>query len=194
MANIESLKLISYIHSKDEAADKMIAYCKAFKNLIGHYPLRVRLDGGSEFSKFTKWAKNKGIQIQLTPPRTPEPNNVTERYTGYLNQTARTMIIDAGLPEFLWPYAIETAAYTINRIVNPNETESPLQKFRKDLGHDHSKALTSIKHLQIWGTRCYKHIPKEDRVQARKVAPRAVTALATYYISESSSETLVLES
>ena len=164
---------VDFLHSKDEAADKMIAYCKAFKNLTGHYPIRVRLDGGSEFSKFTKWAKNKGIQIELTPPRTPEPNGVAERYAGYLNQTARTMIIDAGLPEFLWPYAIETAAYTINRIVNPNETESPLQKFRKDLGHDYSKALTSIKHLQIWGTRCYKHIPKEDRVQARKVAPRA---------------------
>jgi Reverse transcriptase (RNA-dependent DNA polymerase) len=165
---------VDFLHSKDEASDKMIAYCKAFKNLTGHYPVRVRLDGGSEFAKFTTWAKSKkGIQIELTPPRTPEPNGVAERYAGYLNQTARAMIIDAGLPEFLWPHAIETAAYTINRITSPNETESPLQKFRKDLGHDNSKSSTSIKHLQIWGTRCYKHIPKEDRVQARKAAPRA---------------------
>jgi hypothetical protein len=59
------------------------------------------------------------------------------------------MIIDARLSEFLWPRAIETASYTINRIVNPNETESVLQKLRKEMGHDHWKTSASTKRFGI---------------------------------------------
>jgi hypothetical protein len=39
--------------------------------------------------------------LSVKDPRAPEPNGVAERYAGYLNQTPRTMIIDAGLPAFL---------------------------------------------------------------------------------------------
>jgi len=136
---------------------------------------RWRFDVGSEFKRFITWAekKRRDMKFEPTPPRSPEPNGVPERWAGYLNQTARAMIIDAGLPTYLWPFAIDTAVYTVKRIVSPGETKSSLQKYREDLGWNESQAKTSIKHLQIWGTRCYKHIPKEDRVQAEKMEPRA---------------------
>ena len=165
---------IDFLRNKGEASDKLISFCKRFKNLTGRYPTRWRLDGGLEFKRFTTWAKKKGITLEPTPPRSPEPNGVAERWGGYLNETARAMIIDSELPPTLWPFAIDTAAYTIKRIVNPGEKKSPLQAYREDLGHPEVKASISTKHLQIWGTRCYKHIPKEDRVQAEKMGPRAV--------------------
>jgi hypothetical protein len=83
------------------------------------------------------------------------------------------MIIDAGLPEFLWPSATDTAVYVINRLINPGEKKSPLQLYREDLGYPPDEAATSINHLQPFGTIAYKHIPKEDRVQAEKMGPRA---------------------
>jgi hypothetical protein len=165
---------IDFLRNKGEASDKLISFCKRFKNLTGRYPTRWRLDGGLEFKRFTTWAKKKGITLEPTPPRSPEPNGVAERWGGYLNETARAMIIDSELPPTLWPFAIDTAAYTIKRIVNPGEKKSPLQAYREDLGHPEVKASISTKHLQIWGTRCYKHIPKGDRVQAEKMGPRAV--------------------
>ena len=81
------------------------------------------------------WAKEKkrDMIFEPTPPRSPEPNGVPERLAGYLNQTARAMIIDAWLPAYLWPFAIDTAAYTVKRIVIPGETKSALQKYREDL-------------------------------------------------------------
>src|SRR5580658_3371044 len=83
------------------------------------------------------------------------------------------MIIDAGLPEFLWPSATDTAVYVINRLINPGEKKSPLQLYREDFGYPPDKAATSINHLQPFGTIAYRHIPKEDRVQAEKMGPRA---------------------
>lgn len=173
---------VEFLHNKGQASDKLITFCKKFKAITGRYPLRFRMDGGLEFSKFNTWAKKKGITIEKTPPRTPEPNGVAERYAGYLNQTSRAMIIDAGLPAKLWPFALDAAVYTVVRIVNRNEIKSPLQAYREDLGL--SNPETSIKHLQIWGTRCYKHIPKEDRVQAEKLGPRATTGHLIGYEGE----------
>jgi hypothetical protein len=163
---------VEFLHDKGQAADRLISFCKKFKNITGRYPTRYRIDSGSEFKRFITWAKRKGIDVEPTPPRSPEPNGVAERYSDYLNQTARAMILDAKLPAKLWPYAIDTAAYTIKRILNIGETKSPLERYREDLRLTNTKA--SPKHLQIWGTRCYKHIPGEDCVQAEKKGPRAL--------------------
>src|SRR6202161_1550474 len=104
---------VEFLHNKGRASDKLITFCKKFKAITGRYPLHFRMDGGLEFSKFNTWAKKKGITIEKTPPRTPEPNGVAERYAGYLNQTSRAMIIDAGLPAKLWPFALDAAVYTV---------------------------------------------------------------------------------
>src|SRR6202161_2620864 len=174
---------IRLLHQKGDASNKLIAFNKEFKNQTGRYISRWRFDDGSEFKHFMTWAKEKkrDMKFEPTPPRSPEPNGVPERWAGYLNQTARAMIIDAGLPAYLWPFAIDTAVYTVKRIVSPGETKSALQKYREDLGWSESQAKTTIKHLQIWGTRCYKHIPKEDRVQAEKMGPRAMIGYLVGY-------------
>jgi hypothetical protein len=98
---------VEFLHDKGQAADRLISFCKKFKNITGRYPTRYRIDSGSEFKRFITWAKRKGIDVEPTPPRSPEPNGVAERYSDYLNQTARAMILDAKLPAKLWPYAID---------------------------------------------------------------------------------------
>jgi hypothetical protein len=42
------------------------------------------------------------MEIETSPPRNPEPNGTAERYGGYITQTVRVMVTDAGLPEELW--------------------------------------------------------------------------------------------
>ncbi|KAN0070941.1 hypothetical protein V8E54_011106 [Elaphomyces granulatus] len=87
IVNKHRIPEVDFLHSKDEASDKMIAYHKAFKNLTGHYPVRVRLDGGSEFAKFTTWAKNRvgnthiGCNCQLLLLRYRIPSNVSIHWT-----------------------------------------------------------------------------------------------------------------
>ena len=64
--------------------------------------------------------------FELTPAYTPEPNGVAERMGGYINQTQRTMNMDAKLPDSLWPFRVNTAIYIHNRLVNPKTGKTPI--------------------------------------------------------------------
>jgi hypothetical protein len=59
------------------------------------------------------------MTFEITPPYTTEPNGTVERFGGHINDIQRTMIIDADIPEEMWLYAIDTAIYIYNRLVNP---------------------------------------------------------------------------
>ena len=161
-----------HLMTKGQASDALIHFCKEYKlkSPLHIYPVKWKLDGGKEFKRFRKWAIKKGMEMEINPPRTPEMNGVPERIGGYLTQTARTMIIDSRLPPKLWPYAVETAAYIINRLPNTTIGDKPLVIWRRELLINQD---VSLDHVRIWGSKAYVHIPKKDRVQAEKMAPRA---------------------
>ncbi|OQD78931.1 hypothetical protein PENANT_c071G04033 [Penicillium antarcticum] len=141
-----------------------------------------RMDNGTEFTKFIKWGEKEGMKFEFTPPYTAEPNGIIERISGYVNDIARVMMIDAKLPEKLWPYAVETAIYTINRLANPKSGKSPIQVWREMLGIENAKP--SLTHLRPWGSIAYVHIPKSKRVQSRKMAPRATKGHLMGYVGD----------
>ena len=104
-------------------------------------------------------------------------NGAIERFSGFIIQSARAMIIDSGLPEYLWPLAVDSAVHIANRLVRTGEDDleqdprPPAQIWRDDLGI--SAPEVTVNHLRVWGCPAYVHIPKEDRVKARKMAPFA---------------------
>lgn len=157
--------------SKDQIFQWLVDFCERIKLITGSYPGVWRMDNGSEFKRFIEWGKKRGMVFEPTPPYTKEPNGVSERYGGYLNSIQRTLIIDAGVPDKLWPYALDTAVYTTNRLVKPETGCSPLTAWRKKLNIPNPEP--SLTHLMPWGCTAYVHIPKEKRVQSHKVAPRA---------------------
>jgi GAG-pre-integrase domain len=165
------IRFIRLLRSKGDAADELIEFNEGFNLMAGYYIQGWRMDNGSEFSHFVKWAKPKGIRIEPTPPRTPEPNGVPERHAGHINSLSRAMIIDANLPSNLWPYATETAVSVVNRLIEDGETESPVQKWRKFFRIPNPEG--TVDHYRIWGCKAYMHIPKEDRTKALKMQPRA---------------------
>ena len=59
--------------------------------------------------------KQCGIVSQLTPPRTPERNGVSECPNRTLLDMVRSMMSLTGLPLSFWGYALEIAAFTLNR-------------------------------------------------------------------------------
>jgi hypothetical protein len=59
------------------------------------------------------------MTFEVILPYTAEPNSTVERFGGYINDIQRTMIIDAKMPEDMWPYATDIAIYIYNRLVNP---------------------------------------------------------------------------
>ncbi|GJW55882.1 retrovirus-related pol polyprotein from transposon TNT 1-94 [Tanacetum coccineum] len=76
-----------------------------------------KTDNGTEFVNKTLdgWFESVGISHETSVPRSPQQNGVVERRNRTLMEAARTMLIFAKAPLFLWAEAVATACYTLNR-------------------------------------------------------------------------------
>ena len=68
-------------------------------------------DGGTEYSptESKRFAKEFGIDIHESAPRTPEQNGKAEVFGRYIIEMVRAARIDAGLLEILWLQAVKHA-------------------------------------------------------------------------------------
>ncbi|KAI2967818.1 hypothetical protein CBS147482_10946 [Aspergillus niger] len=173
--NATRLVRTAMLKHKDDASDELIRMNMEHKNMVGRYVATWHLDGGREFNRFRKWANHaeRGIQIKISPPRTPEANGLAERYGGLLNRMSRVMILDAGLPAHLWPYAVRLSAQILNRLVPYHSAvrKTPVFLYRSHYNLPNPNA--SLDFLRVFGCRAYQHIPQEDRVASQKMGPRA---------------------
>ena len=72
-----------------------------------------RTDNGGEYtsSQFENYLKAEGIRHELTVPKTPQQNGVTESLNQTLVEMARSMLLDSKLSKKFWGEAISTAVY-----------------------------------------------------------------------------------
>ncbi|CAI7921560.1 unnamed protein product [Closterium sp. NIES-53] len=79
------------------------------------FPLR-RKDRGGEFSSdlLRAFCCAEGICQTFTLPASPQQNGIPERHFGMVMDVARTSMIHAAAPHFLWPFAVQYAAHQIN--------------------------------------------------------------------------------
>ena len=77
----------------------------------------LRSDRGGEYLsyEFGMHLKKCGIVSQLTPPGTPQRNGVSECHNRTLLDMVRSMMSLTDLSLSFWGYALETAAFTLNR-------------------------------------------------------------------------------
>ncbi|CAI7930520.1 unnamed protein product [Closterium sp. NIES-54] len=57
---------------------------------------------------------HEGIVQSFTLPASPQQNGIAERRIGLIMEVARTSMIHAAAPHFLWPFAIRYAAHQLN--------------------------------------------------------------------------------
>ncbi|CAI7878576.1 unnamed protein product [Closterium sp. NIES-53] len=89
-------------------------------------PARVRGQGHEryfllvvdDYSRYTTVfplrSKGEGIRLTFTLPASPQQNGIAERHIGMVMDVARTSMIRAAAPHFLWPFAVQYAAHQIN--------------------------------------------------------------------------------
>ena len=65
--------------------------------------------------RFDEFLKEAGIARRLTVPYHPEQNGISERKNRTLMNTARCLLMQANLPDYMWAEAINTANYLRNR-------------------------------------------------------------------------------
>ncbi|CAI5501796.1 unnamed protein product [Closterium sp. Naga37s-1] len=78
--------------------------------------LRLHSDRGGEFSfdLLRAFCRAEGIRQTFTLPASPQQNGIAERRIGMVMDVARTSLIHAAAPHFLWPFAVQYAAHQIN--------------------------------------------------------------------------------
>ncbi|CAI7906879.1 unnamed protein product [Closterium sp. NIES-54] len=78
--------------------------------------LRLHSDRGGEFSSdlLREFCCGEGILPSFTLPASPQQNGIAERRIGLVMEVARTSMIHAAPPHFLWPFAVRYAAHQLN--------------------------------------------------------------------------------
>lgn len=68
---------------------------------------------GGEFKLF---CTAHGILQTMGPPNTPQLNGVSERWNRTIKEKIRCSLIESGLPESFWPYALSYCTETYNHL------------------------------------------------------------------------------
>ncbi|CAI5946779.1 unnamed protein product [Closterium sp. NIES-64] len=78
--------------------------------------LRLHSDRGGEFSSgvLETFCEDEGIAQSFTLPASPQQNGIAERCIGLIMEVARTSMIHAAAPHFLWSFAVRYAAHQLN--------------------------------------------------------------------------------
>ncbi|CAI7806936.1 unnamed protein product, partial [Closterium sp. NIES-53] len=119
---------------------------------------------GGEFSSacLGAFCRAQGIRQTFTLPASPQKNGIAERRIGMVMDVARTSMIHAAAPHFLWPFAVQYAAHQLNlqpRLSLP-ET-SPTLRWTGKVGDASA--------FRVWGSRAFVR-----DLSADKLSPRAV--------------------
>ncbi|CAI5955431.1 unnamed protein product [Closterium sp. NIES-65] len=125
--------------------------------------LRPHSDRGGEFSSglLRAFCRARGIRQTFTLPDSPQQNGIAERRIGMVMDVARTSMMHAAAPHFLWPFAVRYAAHQINlhpRVSRP-ET-SPALLWTGKVG--------DVSTFRVWGSRAFVR-----DLAADKLSPRA---------------------
>ncbi|CAI7905642.1 unnamed protein product [Closterium sp. NIES-53] len=79
------------------------------------FPLRRKDRGGEFFSDLRRaFCRAEGIRQTFTLPASPQQNGIAECRIGMVMDVARTSMIHAAAPHFLWPFVVQYAAHQIN--------------------------------------------------------------------------------
>ncbi|CAI7874660.1 unnamed protein product, partial [Closterium sp. NIES-54] len=158
------------LRSKGEVTKVLIdwirgARCQLSESFVSDLPfLRLHSDRGGEFSSdlLRAFCRLEGIRQTFTLPAPPQKNGIAERRIGMVMDVARTSMIHAAAPHFLWSFAVQYAAHQINlqpRVSLPETT--PTLRWTGKVGD----AST----FRVWGSRAFVRDTTADKQSSRAV-------------------------
>ena len=115
--------------NKSESFEKFKEFKTKVENQTGKNIKTLRSDWGVEYlsTEFIRFLKEHGIVSQLTPPRTPQLNGVSERHNLTLLDMVQSMMSYADLPISLWGFTLQMASYILNRVPSKSVTSTPYE-------------------------------------------------------------------
>ncbi|CAI7863879.1 unnamed protein product, partial [Closterium sp. NIES-53] len=119
---------------------------------------------GGEFSYdlLRAFCRSEGIRQAFTLPASLQQNGIAERRIGMVMDVARTSMIHADAPHFLWPFAVQYAAHQINlqpRVSLPETT--PTLRWTGKVGDASA--------FCVWGSRAFVRDTTADKLSSHAV-------------------------
>ncbi|CAI7865682.1 unnamed protein product [Closterium sp. NIES-54] len=157
------------LRSKGDVTEVLIDWIRAARLQLrqsfgSDFPvLRLHSDRGGEFSSslLSTYCRTRGIRQTFTLPDSPQQNGIAERRIGMVMDVARTSMMHAAAPHFLWPFAVRYAAHQINlhpRVSRPETSPALLWTGKVD----------DASAFRVWGSRAFVR-----DLSADKLSPRA---------------------
>ncbi|CAI7740204.1 unnamed protein product [Closterium sp. NIES-54] len=108
--------------SKGQVVDVLVPWIRAVRLQLRERfgqdqpVLRLHSDRGGEFSfdLLRDLCCGEGITQSITLSASPQQNGIAEHRIGLVMEVARTSMIHAAAPHFLWPFAVQNAAHQVN--------------------------------------------------------------------------------
>lgn len=107
---------------------------------------KLRCDNGGEYTdnQLKQWFRNKGIQMDITVPHSPQLNGKAERLNRTIIEKARSLIFDSGMSKDFWGEAARFAAFLLNRSPTEATVKTPIEMLTND--------KPDLSRLQIFGS------------------------------------------
>ncbi|CAI7762082.1 unnamed protein product [Closterium sp. NIES-53] len=168
------------LRSKGQVVDVLIPWirtvCLQLRERFGQdLPvLRLHSDRGGEFSSnlLRDFCHGEGILQLFTLSDSPQENGIAGHRIGLVMEVARTSMIHAAAPHFLWPFAVRYAAHQLNlwpRVSLP-ET-SPSLRWTGEVGD------ASL--FRVCGSRAFVRDTSAD-----KLSPRAIPCVFLGFVPD----------
>ncbi|CAI7803636.1 unnamed protein product [Closterium sp. NIES-54] len=153
------------LRSKGDVIEVLIDWIRAAslqlrESFDSDFPvLRLHSDRGGEFSsaRLGAFCRAQGIRQTFTLPASPQQNGIAERRIGMVMDVARTSMIHAAAPHFLWPFAVQYAAHQLNLYPQVSVPEtSPTLRWTGKVGDASA--------FRVWGSRAFVRDLSADKL------------------------------
>ena len=115
---------------------------------------------GVEFATAISNTAQGDMEHTYPPPYTPELNSIAERVNRTIVEPARCMLIQAGLPTSLWPFAVANVVQVRNRMLHSTTKATPHQLL--------TGQRPSLKYMRVFGCAAYVlRQPEQSKLDAR---------------------------
>ncbi|CAI7735556.1 unnamed protein product [Closterium sp. NIES-53] len=158
------------LRSKGEVVDVLIPWIRAVRLQLRERfgldlpVLHLHFDIGGEFSFDLLWdfCRGEGILQSFTLPASLQQNGVDERCIGLVMEVARTSMIHAAAPHFLWLFAVRCATHQLNLWprVSLLETSATLRWTGK---------VGDASVFRVWGSRAFVRDTSADKLSSRAI-------------------------
>ncbi|CAI7806431.1 unnamed protein product, partial [Closterium sp. NIES-54] len=126
--------------------------------------LRLHSDRGGEFSSdlLRAFCRSEGIRQTFTLPASPQQNGIVEGRIGMVMDVARTSMIHAAAPHFLWLFSVQYAAHQIN--LQPHVSLPETRPTLRWTGH-----VGNASAFRVWGSRAFVRDTTADKLSSHAV-------------------------